>query len=1089
MLGASLFILLGLSLANAGHDVDIDHTLALSAAGQVLNINTIDDLDTLARFLTVYPDDQERKAIATLLLPKIQEARRRGRLANVGQLNKMTISRKDLDMISYVPTLHRAAERLDQEVGLNPARRLPLILHMGRLKPYIIVRTPEEYSHSFHLSAVVFFASFYVALLIMWLTRYDGDTSLLVAVHILTGIAFVTLVSRNDPLRDMELHTGFAQGVAWGSVALTTRLISVRRRWIPVLDYRWLSKGKRYLIPLIPSFALFILLRLFGTAPGNLAAPSRPRVNLWGSQPSELIKLLVVLFLSGYFTAYWERLRQLRSSLGAAPWFRWPRWSDLPWLLAPIAGCLVSFYVLKDLGPAMIIGFVFLLMYAVARRSGVLVAFGLITLIAGFWAAVHWNIIPTVRDRVLICIHTWRNSAYGGEQMAGSLWALASGGFWGSGIGWGDTSFIQEGHNDLILSSVGEEWGFIGLLIVAALFVYIIRGGFRIAKGAASEFTFFVSFGLTTLIAIELLIMAAGVLTLIPLTGVVTPFLSHGSSSMVCNLGILALIMGVSSDAGKAGGAAKPFHGSVRGVSIFLAAAGSCVLVFLFNVQVAHSGHYMSRPFCAVGPTDEFDDGNGIADCGTGRTVLNPRIIAVMNSVPRGDILDRNGLILATSDWTKLAAQSQIYQSFGIDLEHTVSRLYTRYYPLASDTFHLLGDIRDSSYFRGQGARLIEAAFDRQLRGYDTYKDVSGAARSRRRPDNPALKALLARRRDVVLTIDARLQHAAAGILESGLADARQRLKRSEPRNGAIVIMQPNTGDVLALLSYPWPTNLPHLAPAPQAPQEEQEAFYDRARQGPNGYPPGSSFKIVTAIAGLRVNPELLHRSHRCSPDTHGRASAHIPGYPVIHDDEGDRPHGEISLKKAIAESCNAYFAQFGYYDVGAEALRATADIFGIRTDNPKTHATLADRLPYAAFGQGEVTVLPIQMAAVAAVVASGGTYYRPKWVADGTTGGQQRVIEKSMADEIGAAMRDVVTIGTGKALGKLHERHMAGKTGTAQTGGDRPPHSWFIGYAPFERPQIAFAVFGEYGGYGIQTAAPIAKRVVDAAYRLRVIE
>ena len=171
------------------------------------------------------------------------------------------------------------------------------------------------------------------------------------------------------------------------------------------------------------------------------------------------------------------------------------------------------------------------------------------------------------------------------------------------------------------------------------------------------------------------------------------------------------------------------------------------------------------------------------------------------------------------------------------------------------------------------------------------------------------------------------------------------------------------TGDVLALVNAPEPD--PRAGPGGHATPGE---LLDRARYGE--YPPGSTFKLVTAIAALRLNPELKHRTFLCGRLPDGRAGNTIAGWNrPIKDDIGDVAHGTLDMQQAIAVLCNAYFAQLGVHDVGSKALAETAAQFGISTGDP---AALRHDLPFASYGQGAVLVSPFKMARVAAAIAAG---------------------------------------------------------------------------------------------------------------------
>src|SRR5581483_9237001 len=212
---------------------------------------------------------------------------------------------------------------------------------------------------------------------------------------------------------------------------------------------------------------------------------------------------------------------------------------------------LILFFVLKDMGPALVIGFTFLSLFAVARGRSGLALLGVAALVAGVSIGYHLGTPHTVVDRVSMWLSPWNNDVRGGDQLAHSLWAFATGGPWGSGPGWGDPSVIPAGHTDLVLPSIAEEWGLPGVLSICLLFALLVHRAFRIALRAPDEYAMFLSTGLGTLIALEMLLISGGALGAIPLSGVVSPFLSSGNTAMLANFLIFAVLLGISNQSAK----------------------------------------------------------------------------------------------------------------------------------------------------------------------------------------------------------------------------------------------------------------------------------------------------------------------------------------------------------------------------------------------------------------------------------------------------------------------------------------------------------------------------------------------------------
>jgi peptidoglycan glycosyltransferase len=306
-------------------------------------------------------------------------------------------------------------------------------------------------------------------------------------------------------------------------------------------------------------------------------------------------------------------------------------------------------------------------------------------------------------------------------------------------------------------------------------------------------------------------------------------------------------------------------------------------------------------------------------------------------------------------------------------------------------------------------------------------------------------------------------------------------LAKAKKDKGAVVVMDPHSGDVLALVSAP---------AVPAGAQATAEELFDRARYGQ--YPPGSTFKLVTAIAALRLDPALENKSFSCRRLPDGRAGAIIPGWrKPIRDDVGDSAHGTLTMHRAIAVSCNAYFAQLGVFSVGAKQLSDTAKLLDIPAGSvPDIQAAL----PFASYGQGPVLVTPFKMARVAATIADNGAMPEGRWVIDSSnsrTVAPKQIVAPDLAAFLASAMRSVVVEGTARRAMAKEAVSVAGKTGTAQLD-EGMPHSWFAGFAPYDGDRtksIAFAVVVEHGGYGGTTAAPIARQIVDAAAELGLVK
>jgi cell division protein FtsI/penicillin-binding protein 2 len=722
-------------------------------------------------------------------------------------------------------------------------------------------------------------------------------------------------------------------------------------------------------------------------------------------------------------------------------------------------------------------------MYAIARNRILLAAAGLAAIILSFAIGYQIGYPHTVSDRVSMWLSPWDNHVRGGEQVADSLWSLSTGGATGTGFGLGDPELVPAAHTDLIVSAFGEQAGLLGVLALYVLYAILIYRSFRIALKAPGAYSFFLVTGLTLVSAYQLLLISGGLLGLIPLSGVVSPFLSYGRTSMVANFVLVAIVLSVSNRDTKAD-QEHNFRGAMQALSAVLALLGIAVVGRFAWVQIARTDQILVRGSLVMQ-----------AD-GVRRYVYNPRLIEVARQLPKGTILDRDGLPLATSDWSQIEQHRAEYEKLGVALDRTTSKLDRRQYPLGGPMFYLLGDVRTRLKQGASNTAFQESASRVRLQGYDDvaeledgrvkrdYREIIPLLRHRYEPDNPAVKEILERPRDVRMSISAALQMRASAILERHLAKLGK-------QKGAIVVMDPSNGDLLAAVSYPWPNvqQFASLRTSPDTPLPGEDLL-DRARYGL--YPPGSSFKVVTAMAALAKDPAVAQRRFECVRLPDGRIG-NVVWKREIRDDVLDKqPHGSVDMQKGIIVSCNAYFAQLGAEAVGSTALYDTATKLGISVAQPNTAKKLQQYLPQAAYGQGQVVASPFQMARVAATIANGGAAPQGRWVIDETNPRvreAQPVVDAALAAEIGRFMRGVVTSGTGRVLSKSAVP-IAGKTGTAELA-KAPSHAWFIGFAPYggkSGKQIAFAVLVENGQYGGTAAAPIAGELVAAAGELGLI-
>jgi hypothetical protein len=290
--------------------------------------------------------------------PDVSERLRHGGLVNLNAVSSVEQLTPSLDAADAEKVLAflRTARPLRNVGTFSRLRRdrKPL-LPVARLKPGWVVRTPNEFRRAYLIWSALYFSGFYLVWFVWRARRFPGDAAILPALHLLTGMGLILMVSLRDPLRDTLEFRKFALGVFLGCSLLLLPLVRA-------FDYRRLADW--IYTPLLAAFVLFALLLLFGSGPGT----SDQKVNLGPFQPVEAIKILVVLFLAGYFARNWERLRDLRQKglRGMGVRLGVPRLAHLMPVACAVAVAILLFFVLKDLGPALVLFFLFLTLCASA---------------------------------------------------------------------------------------------------------------------------------------------------------------------------------------------------------------------------------------------------------------------------------------------------------------------------------------------------------------------------------------------------------------------------------------------------------------------------------------------------------------------------------------------------------------------------------------------------------------------------------------------------------------------------------------------------------------------------------------------------
>ncbi len=1034
----------------------------------------------IAPYLTQYPDDRQRSFLAGRIAAALAD----GAPANVGALASIQITRAEAERARVIDTYR---ERFDR----SGADRIRLFTfdEFARLKPAFAVRTPGDFRSAFYRRMFLFFGAFLLLHLVLGAMGFRGDQHILPLAFLLSGTGMILMVSLRDPVRDLMLFSEFAGGAAaaCGLVAIIaagSHFMELRSRGMlaragfagAALD--WANTATRAIarrgdLSFAAAIGLSVLLLVFGTGPGE----SNVRVRLWFFQPVDVIRFLLVLFLAGYFASRWEFLRELKEKRIRTR-FNLPRADHAVPVMAAVAIAIAFFFLQKDLGPAVILAGLFLSLYAVARVRLGLVAAAFGVLAAAGWLAYTIGYPPIAVTRIGMWLRPWNNGLARGEQVVHGLWAMATGGLFGTGLGAGQPQLIPAAHTDLILAALAEEAGFAGLLIIFAAFAYLFWRCFRVALHAATDYAFFLALGLTLALALEGAFIAGGVAGILPLSGVVTPFLSYGATAMLVNFACIGVLLAISAKPGRAVPDAR-FLRPVRILSGVLAAFAAIVIIKAGWIQTVKADQVV-----AAGTLVLREDGSYAL-------AYNPRLLAVARQIPRGTIFDRNGLPLATGSWDELEKHRKEFLALGIDIDRACSRNDSRHYPFGAAMFHLVGNIRTRERWAAPNAAFEEKVSRARLQGFHDgevmesmtlprsgkqvrvlrydYSELVPLLRAQMDPKDAAVRKVLDAPRDVRLSIDARLQTTLTRAFQA-------HLQRNGWRTGAVVAIDPASGELLAAVSLPLP-------PDGDAATGQTQESLDLARFGE--YPPGSAFKLVTAIAALRRDPGLAVKRYECVRLPDGRVGNRVRGRTIRDDFQDKSPHGMIDLRQGLVHSCNAFFSQLGTYDVRAETLLATAQLFNIDAARPNTVQNVDADLPQAAYGQAQVLVTPLRLARVAGAIAAGGRLasLRTRLVPAEAETEPRPILDPALAASLQSAMREAVTSGTGRAAagGPVP---IAGKTGTAEIA-KGPSHAWFTGFAPAGEGQaerIAFAILVANGSYGGRAAAPFAPVLVSAA-------
>ncbi|RZK69423.1 MAG: cell cycle protein, partial [Pedobacter sp.] len=651
----------------------------------------------------------------------------------------------------------------------------------------------------------------------------------------------------------------------------------------------------------IMALGLLGLTIIFGSGPEG----SGVKVNLFGVQPSEIVKYAIILFLAGFFASNEKFITEYRS------WGK--RWHFLSFALAAMLGAILMYLVLGDLGPAMVVCFTFIILFSFSRGDFMMMLVAIIVYTISVWFLNIWiaslvtvavlalamafnkkqtsesaimvimvmagfllidqipyldKLIPgpvnRLSERKSIWQDPWNNEVYGGDQVANGIWAMSGGGITGQGVGEGFAKTIPEAHTDMVLPAIGEEFGLAAILGIFILFLVFLNRAIVIGRQTGTPFLFYLSSGIGISMFVQFLLIAGGSTGALPLSGVALPFISYGGSSLVANMLAAGFILSISSIRGSA--LQMEYITKQQDKNLVPALLSASIAVVLLGVTV--SKYVINNKKWVVQPSLVADRS------GLRMFSYNPRIAILMNRLEAGQLYDRNGKILATSNPKLIRGQQNLLRKAGInyDLDSAVHKRVDRYYPFEAQTFFWTGDANSGVFNGSTNGYFAEYEHAAELRGFKTPTQSITAKANRYREDRflprgvkemtvskrdyaelaPLLLAGInsnevlefkKRNRNVKLSIDAQLQTA---LQQSMNRD--DSLKKSRV---SVVIMEDKTGDVLASAVYPLPPVKDwELLNMTTAEQNKLAGWYTTSDLGfTYATQPGSTAKVLTAMA------------------------------------------------------------------------------------------------------------------------------------------------------------------------------------------------------------------------------------------------
>lgn len=726
----------------------------------------------------------------------------------------------------------------------------------------------------------------------------------------------------------------------------------------------------------------------------------------------------------------------------------------------------------KDLGGALIYYITFLAMLYVASNKKRYPFLGGILLLAGGVCA--YFLFSHVRVRVTAWIDPWSVIEKEGYQITQSLFSIANGGWFGLGLFEGQPQYIPVVEKDFVFSAISEELGALFAICLVLVCLCLLVAMVKVAARCSVVFYKLIGIGMASLYGIQVFLTVGGAVKMIPSTGVTLPLVSYGGSSMLSTFIIIGVLQGLYLKVQKVE-EAEALEEELRAATTETrvinkegkvvirrrikrpnkkqqrileandtkSAASSrrnkeayiiaYIYMLVFAVTAGYIGYFV---ITAANDTRITENSYNLA-----------RVNAKSETVTRGDIVSSDHVVLATT----------VQGDDGEDI---------RYYPYDNLFAHVVG-------YAGKSSSGIEnEANSYLLNSTQTLSEQISADLYQKKAVGDT----------VMTTIDSNLQFTAYQAMGD--------------QQGAVVVMEADTGRVLAMVSKPDynPNDMENIWNSLSYLDSSESFLVNRATQGQ--YPPGSTFKLITALAYMREHPDDFESfTYECAGSLTYEDT-------TINCSE-NRVHGLVDIRAGLQQSCNGAFATIGITLQNQTIMDLCDSLFfnrelpvGLRYKKSSItidEASTAQERMQICIGQGQTVISPLHSVMITAAIANGGMMMTPCFI-DQVVAVNGSVVEQFEPEELSQVMtakeaswlEDAMlsTVSEGTAyLAASDSYYSAGKTGSAQYGSSLEKlHAWYTGYAWKDgEKKIAVSVILEGAGSGGLNAAPIAKAVFDA--------